>query len=106
MALADAWKNRKQILEGIKNKVFKKEHVESEAKLRWQICIKCGSLDVSGDKCMVPGTQPCCGECGCSLGFKLRSLSSACPLDKWGAVMSEDEEDKLMEQFEDVEKGK
>ena len=97
MALADIWKNRKQILEGIKNKVFKKEHVESEAKLRWQICIKCESLDVSGDKCTVPGTQPCCGECGCSLGFKLRSLSSACPSDKWKAIMSEEEENYLKE---------
>ncbi len=95
------FQNRNQILEGIKNKLFKKEHVEAIAKDRWQICIKCESLDVKGDKCTMPATQPCCGECGCSLGFKLRSLSSACPSDKWKAVLTEDEEDKLNKSIDD-----
>jgi len=89
-----------EILEGIKNNVFKKEHVEEEAKLRWDICVKCNSLDSVGDKCAVPGTKPCCGECGCSLGLKLRSLSSECPIGKWDAVMSEKEEDALNEKLE------
>ena len=52
---------------------------------------------------MVVGTQPCCAQCGCSLGFKLRSLSSSCPLDKWSAIMSEEEEDKLNQQIENEE---
>tara|TARA_R110001592_G_scaffold56826_2_gene173009 strand:- start:688 stop:1020 length:333 start_codon:yes stop_codon:yes gene_type:complete len=95
------FQNRNQILEGIKNKLFKKEHVEAIAKDRWQICIKCASLDVKGDKCTMPGTQPCCSECGCSLGFKLRSLSSACPSDKWKAVLTEDEEDELNKNIDD-----
>lgn len=37
---------------------------------------------------MVKGTQPCCGECGCSLSLKLRSMDSECPHPdgpKWGA---------------------
>ena len=34
------WKNRKQIAEGIKNNIFKQEHVESLAEERLQICIK------------------------------------------------------------------
>tara|TARA_R110002153_G_scaffold122010_10_gene267812 strand:+ start:1004 stop:1336 length:333 start_codon:yes stop_codon:yes gene_type:complete len=95
------FQNRNQILEGIKNKLFKKKHVEVIANDRWQICIKCASLDVKGDKCTMPGTQPCCGECGCSLGFKLRSLSSACPSDKWKAVLTEDEEDELNKSIDD-----
>ena len=41
------------------------------------------------------GTGHCCNECGCSLAFKTRSLSSDCPLDKWKAFMTEEEEDKL-----------
>jgi hypothetical protein len=41
------------------------------------------------------GTAPCCNECGCSLGFKTRSLASDCPLGKWEALMSEEEEDAL-----------
>ena len=102
-AIKNIFNNRKQILEGIKNKLFKKEHVEVIAKNRWQICIKCKSLDVKGDKCTMPGTQPCCGECGCSIAFKLRSLSSACPLNKWKAVLTEDEEDELNKNIEDAQ---
>jgi len=55
---------------------------------------------------MVPGTTPCCDErmggCGCSLGFKTRSLSSACPLSppKWEAIITEAEEDKLNQTLE------
>jgi hypothetical protein len=52
---------------------------------------------------MVPGTQPCCNEkmggCGCSLGFKTRSLSSACPKGYWDAELNEHEEDQLNEKL-------
>ena len=34
----NAFKNAKSILEGIKNNIFKKEHVEAEAELRFDIC--------------------------------------------------------------------
>lgn len=93
----NAFKNVPSIVEGIKNKVFKKEHIEAEAAWRWTICKECSSLDTQGKKCLAPGTQPCCGECGCSLGFKTRSLSSECPLGKWKAVMDEETEAKLNE---------
>ena len=46
---------------------------------------------------MAPGTQPCCGECGCSLALKTRALSSDCPLGKVESpVMDEETEEKLM----------
>ncbi len=49
--------------------------------------------------CMVAGTSPCCshikGGCGCSLAFKTRSLSSACPLGKWEAEVTQEEEDVI-----------
>ncbi|NQY43344.1 MAG: hypothetical protein HRT87_08380 [Legionellales bacterium] len=92
-----ALKDKAKIIEGIKNTVFKKEHIEIEANSRYSICLACPSLDVKGSKCLAPGTQPCCGECGCSLKFKTRSLSSDCPLGKWKAVMSEEDEMKLKE---------
>jgi len=96
MSLLDIFKNRKQILEGLKNKIFKQEHVEAVAKERWeQHCVRCESLDRDGKKCTVSRTQPCCGECGCSLGLKIRSLSSSCPLNKWHALMTDEEEDEL-----------
>ena len=49
MSLLDIFKNRKQILEGLKNKIFKQEHVEAVAKERWeQHCVRCESLDRDG----------------------------------------------------------
>jgi len=96
-----AFKNSSKILEGIKNNIFKSEHVEAEAALRIDVCNKCNFLDTSGSKCLVPGTQPCCGSCGCSLTLKTRSLSSECPEGKWPALMTEDEEDLLNQQLEE-----
>lgn len=61
------------------------------AEERWNICKECPLLDTKGDKCYAPGTQPCCGSCGCSLGFKLRALSDNCPEGKWKAVTSIEE---------------
>ena len=43
----------------------------------------------------MPGTQPCCGLCGCSLAFKTRSLSSKCDIGKWIAEVTEEEEDVI-----------
>jgi hypothetical protein len=93
--LSDIWKNRKQIMEGIKNSVIRDEFVEEIASYRMDICTSCIHKDIEGKECMVPGTQPCCGQCGCSLSFKTRSLSSDCPDGRWYAVVSEEEEDKL-----------
>jgi hypothetical protein len=106
LSIREVLKNRNKILEGIKNKVFKKEHVEAEAKLRWAICKECEYLDTEGNNCAMPGTHPCCADCGCSLSIKLRSLASECPKKKWSAYLTEDEEDKLIKQFEDDEQEK
>jgi hypothetical protein len=54
-----------------------------------KICSTCPELDPQGSKCVITGTQPCCGVCGCSLGMKLRSMDSECPHPdgpKWKAV--------------------
>jgi hypothetical protein len=90
--LKDVWKNRKQIFEGITNTIIRDDVVESIAVMRHDICDECESM---GDDCAVLGTAPCCNECGCSLAFKTRALSSECPLGKWKALMTEEEEDKL-----------
>lgn len=97
------WKNKNQIVEGITNSIFKREDVEQIAAERMNICQGCTLYDFQGTGCMVPGTQPCCdqtkGGCGCSLGFKTRSLSSECPLGKWKAEMTQAEEDLLNEKL-------
>ena len=43
----DAFKNIDKIAEGIKNNLFKKEHVEAVATSRFQVCIKCSLLQRS-----------------------------------------------------------
>ena len=96
LSLKKIWNNRKQIYEGIKNSIMRDEFVENVAAQRMSICNKCSELDLKGKKCEVKGTQPCCGNCGCSLAFKTRSLSSDCPLNKWKALMTMEEEDKLI----------
>jgi hypothetical protein len=93
------WKEKGKILEGIKNSIFKDEHVEEVAAARDEICQKCEFIDRSGDKCAVPGTQPCCGSCGCSLQFLQRSLSAFCHEDKWDAVLSKKEEKALIKKL-------
>lgn len=92
--LKEIWKDRKKIIEGITNSIVRDDFVEHVASLRNDICAECPS---KGKKCAVKGTGPCCNECGCSLAFKTRSLSSSCPLNKWTKVITEKQEDKLDE---------
>jgi hypothetical protein len=94
-ALKAIWENRKGILEGVKNSIIRDELVEDIARMRYDICDECEHIDNKGKECAVKGTQPCCAECGCSLQFKTRSLSSECPLGKWQAIATEEEEDEL-----------
>ena len=93
--LTKIWKNRKQIMEGIKNSVIRDEFVESIAEHRNEICNSCEHIDLKGKECAVPGTQPCCSLCGCSLKFKTRALSTECPDGRWFALITEEDEDKL-----------
>ena len=93
--LTTIWKNRKQILEGIKNSIIRDEFVEEVAEQRMLLCHTCPKKDIEGNTCLMPGTQPCCSLCGCSLSFKVRSLSSDCPAHKWKSVITEEDEDKL-----------
>jgi hypothetical protein len=96
-----AFGNIDQILEGVKNKIFKKKDVEDIADLRWMHCVTCKALDETGKNCAVKGTQPCCSDCGCSLGLKLRALSSSCPQGKWHPVTTADGEKAIKKQIKD-----
>lgn len=96
------WKNRKQIFQGIKNTFFKHEDIERIAFDRLSICKSCTNFDDKGYYCLMPGTQPCCGICGCKLAFKTRSLSSECPHPdgaKWKSYMTQEEEDKYYKEI-------
>ena len=94
------WKARNEIAEGIKNNLFKKADIEQIAAVRSDICNFCEYIDHKGTKCLVPGTAPCCGSCGCSLALKLRSLSTSCPEGFWKAEVSPEEEDAIRASIE------
>jgi len=101
MSLIKIWKEKGKILEGVKNSIFKQEHIEEIASSRMALCDTCELIDRVGTKCYMAGTQPCCGDCGCKLSFKTRSLSSSCPKGKWNAITSEDEEDAIINSIKD-----
>ena len=83
MNVKKIWTNRKLIWEGFLNNTFRKSYIENVANNRYSICRQCNMFDTLGTKCEVKGTQPCCGDCGCSLKLKLRSMESECPQGKW-----------------------
>lgn len=91
------WRDKWKIVEGIYNYLFLKRKYKKIVKRREAICKTCIDYNESGDKCFMPGTQPCCGVCGCSLKFLQNSLSSGCERGKWHAVLSEEEENNLTE---------
>lgn len=97
--LKTIWKNKTLILEGLRYKLFKTPIAERVYEKRSKICDTCPNKSMDGYKCLVPGTQPCCSLCGCSLSLKLRSLSSECPSGHWKAVMTDQEEDKYYESY-------
>lgn len=106
--LLEVFKNRNHILEGIKNNIFKKDHVEAVYNERLNICKSCHNYDTVGVGCSIPGTAPCCNVkidgCGCSLSIKLRALHTDCPLGKWKAVVTEEESIKIQNQIKDDSK--
>lgn len=102
--LIQLWKNKGQILEGIKNSIFKPADITEVVNHRMTICKTCALYDIAGTGCVIPGTGPCCdqskGGCGCSLLFKTNSLSSACPKNLWKAILTPQEEDLLTQSLD------
>lgn len=106
MDIKKIWKNKSQILEGVKNNIFTKEHVEEIYNERLSICKTCPHYDPKGEseRAYVKGS-PSCRACGCPLATKLRSLSTECgksdlgekPL--WGPITDEETEDLINTQI-------
>lgn len=61
-----------EITSGWKNLMFPTPHTEKVAYARAGICAKCEYN--KGKKC---------GQCGCILSAKTRSMDSKCPVNKW-----------------------
>ncbi len=79
------WQNRIEILKGVGNSLVKTRVIEQIAAERLAICNECPSKN-NGCK-----LKDCCGECGCHLAYKTRSIKSSCPLNKWEAINLEDD---------------
>ena len=108
--LPDIWKNKYQILEGVKNRVFKRKDIEELYVYRVEgICKTCiwNSENQRGKKLedipaiirQIKGDDIVasiesrkdrhCLHCGCNLATKGRCLTCNCPLMKWKAVTDE-----------------
>jgi hypothetical protein len=70
-----------QITEGVRNTIFTTPEVEEVFDQRMKICEGCEFAVRDQDGKVVK-----CGKCGCKSEFKLRSLSSSCPLGKWESL--------------------
>jgi Zn finger protein HypA/HybF involved in hydrogenase expression len=79
MNYENIWKNKKQIIEGVKNTIIKNAEIEIVAELRYRICKSCEGYSTNCASIV----SECCSKCGCSLKFKTRSLESSCPIEKW-----------------------
>lgn len=101
-------KNRNKIWEGLRNKIFKQEHIELVSKERLEICRTntCGYHDPKGESdAAVHKGHESCGACGCRLDLKTRSLSSDCGLKDlgkeplWIALVSKQDEEMIDSQI-------
>ncbi len=42
-----------------------------------------------------------CTKCGCTLSAKTKCLSCACPLNKWAAIVSQEDEEQMKKTIKD-----
>ena len=89
-------KHRKEIFDGIKHNVVPTKSIRFIAKYRMSICKSCEHYSYNKQDCLIPGTEPCCKLCGCSLDLKTYSLSSSCPMNKWTQIISEEKDINLI----------
>lgn len=76
----------KEITEGWKNLIFKKEEIEIIAKKRSDVCNRC-THHSKFHKSSRPDAH--CTKCGCTISAKTRSLTSSCPIGLWKTVKKE-----------------
>lgn len=79
----------KEIFEGWSNFIFRKEPVEIIAAKRIKLCKTCDFMKMG-----------VCSKCTCPNVGKVRSLSSYCPIGKWGSEhITYDKPDVPMDDF-------
>src|SRR6266496_6170187 len=94
--------NFKLIFEGWRNKLFPpeeiKETVERVSKERLEHCNNClynskRAMEIGNYKSIRIDEH--CIHCGCTLSAKIACLSCSCPINKWSALLSSEEDNEI-----------
>jgi hypothetical protein len=98
--------NLKNILTGAYNSIFIQEEIEKVAKEREKICSDCEwqseNSKLRGYKTFRPDVY--CTDCKCNIHMKTRVLSEQCPMKKWLAEVTDEEDDKIQEMLKNETK--
>tara|TARA_B110000037_G_scaffold13539_1_gene14270 strand:+ start:1222 stop:1518 length:297 start_codon:yes stop_codon:yes gene_type:complete len=90
-----------EIYEGWRNKILPPEKLKDKiaevSAERIAICDGCDNHSIN-HKTVRPDAH--CVSCGCTLSAKTKCLSCSCPINKWKAVLTSEQEDK----YKDYEK--
>lgn len=83
-----------------------KEEIERVSKERMKICEGCSYHSevrkrTGRFKTVRPDVH--CTNCGCTLSAKTRCLSCTCPVNKWGAIATEEQQEELHNEFKENE---
>lgn len=86
-----------QIYEGWRNNLLPPKDLEEliivTSKQRMDICEQCAHHS-KRHKTIRPDAH--CTHCGCTLSAKTKCLSCACPINKWGALVTAEQEDEML----------
>lgn len=77
-----------QIIEGWKGLATNKGFNIQEAQRRAELCAACPFFDESSHTAKAL-KMPTCSKCGCVIAAKTKSMTSACPIGKWGPYKDE-----------------
>ena len=85
-----------EIYEGWRNNLFPPERlaqlIETTASTRMDICNNC-EFHSKNHKSIRPDAH--CTNCSCTLAAKTKCLSCECPLKKWKAILTQEQEKKI-----------
>lgn len=88
-----AWKNKKQIVEGLTNTIFHKPALDTIISQRLQQCRNCNFYSENAKKTGYKTRRPDihCINCGCNIELKTSCMSCSCPLSppKWESIPSQ-----------------
>jgi hypothetical protein len=86
-----------QIYEGWRNNLFPpeklKEVIEQTSTSRMDICNNCEHVSTKHKTIRI---DVHCTNCGCTLAAKTKCLSCSCPLKKWVALITQDQEEEIV----------